>query len=90
MCERCEAELEAAGINPVSLVDKMGMAMAGELDRREQENDQRIRLACLDLAVKVKGHDNDSRKVLSSAHAYYDFVIGRDAAVKIKDEDVNV
>lgn len=80
MCDKCHAEMEQMGVDPNSLVQQMGMAMEGELARREAENDQRIRLAALELAVKVKGHvDSDgnpasSAKVLSSASAYYDFI----------------
>lgn len=78
MCANCEEQLRELGVDPSSLLAQMGMAMEVEASQREQARDQSIRLACLDLAVKVKGHDNDSRKVLSSANAYYDFVTNKD------------
>lgn len=78
MCERCESEMKEMGVDPENLMAQMGMAMSGELERRDRENDQRVRLACLDLAVKVKGDKGDSRLVLKSAHSYYAFVSGSD------------
>lgn len=80
MCDKCHAEMEQMGVDPNSLVQQMGMAMEGELARREAENDMRIRLAALELAVKVKGMPDaegkpaSSQAVLSSAHAYYAFI----------------
>lgn len=79
MCGNCDTPM------PEEVAQHFGMSMATVADEMAAQNDARIRLSCLDLAVRVKGGDNDSRKVLSSANAYYDFVIG-----KTKHEDVNV
>lgn len=85
MCESCDEQLRQMGVDPSSLVAQMGMAMEIEASQREQARDQSIRLGCLELAVKVKGHDNDSRKVLSSANAYYDFVTNKDKVTNDND-----
>lgn len=91
MCANCpnpmpeEPPVEFAEVTPERLFSQLGMANESILQAREKENDERIRLSCLELAVRVKGEQGDSRKVLSSANSYYDFVVGKD-----KHEDVNV
>lgn len=76
MCQECNDQLEAMGVNPNNLLAQMGMAMEADLKQRESMTERALRLACLNLAVKVKGQQGDSRVVISSAHSYYNFVTG--------------
>lgn len=59
----------------------MAGGLATVADELERQNDMQIRLACLKLAVEVKGKDNDSQKVLASANAYYDFITNKKDAI---------
>lgn len=80
MCAFCSNPDSPEGVEAASFI---AGGMATMADAIEQQNDITVRLACLRLAVEVKGKPTadgnpaSSQDILRSAHAYYNFVTNK-------------